>query len=215
MNRLVIALIAAGLTFTFAGCDFQPGGAHPEEDGKAFLKKHGYAQSVIGAVVNQGVLSRQQIIEFSKSQSPDVRFLVASNPNLQPQDIELFLNDRNDYARSGTAYNPNLSPEQIARLFDDPSHTVYCSLARNPAVPTETLLRLHKQRNPGLVWFAMNPKCPEVLKNEILKSGDNLAKQWLAITEGKKHSEPDGAANGSQPIRSETNGTSPAAGSRR
>jgi hypothetical protein len=215
MNRLVIALNVTGLIFTLAGCGFQPGGAHPEEDGKAFLKKHGYAQSVIEAIVNHGVLGRQQIVEFSKSQSPDVRFLVASNPNLQPQDIELFLNDRNDYARSGTAYNPNLSPEQIARLVDDSSHTVYCSLARNPAVPTETLLRLHKQRNPGLGWFAMNPKCPEVLKDEIRKSGDSLAKQWLDITEGKKHSEQNGAANGSQSIRSETNRTSAAAGSRR
>ena len=37
------------------------------------------------------------------------------------------------------------------------------------------------------------------------------SKEWIK----QKKSEPDGAANGSQPIRSETNSTSPAAGSRR
>ena len=44
------------------------------------------------------------------------------------------------------------------------------------------------------------------------------AKQlWMSLqhSEEKKKGEPDGAANGSQPIRSETNRTSGAAGSRR
>lgn len=191
MNRFLILSIGTGVMLTIAGCGFNiAGGAHPERDGKAFLEKHGYAQSAIDTVVNRGVMTRQQIEEFRNSKSPDVRFLVSSNPHLQPQDIDLFLNDPDDYARSGTAYNPNLSPEQIGRLFRDPSHTVYCSLARNPSVPTNTLLRLHKERNPGLLWFAMNPNCPDVLKDQIRKSGDNLAKQWLDITEERKRSEP-------------------------
>jgi hypothetical protein len=167
-----------------AGCI--AGGAYPERDGRAFLEKAGYEPSVIEAVVGRGVLTPEQIKEFSTSRSPDVRFLVAGNPHLRPQDIDLFLKDSNDYARSGAAYNPRLSPEQMERLFRDPSHTVYCSLARNPAVPEAMLLRLHKERNPGLVWFAMNPNCPEALRNEIRSSGDDLARRWLALTEGRE-----------------------------
>jgi hypothetical protein len=112
-----------------------------------------------------------------------VRFLAGSNPNLRPQDIDLFLDDPDDYARSGTARNPSLTPEQVERLFHDPSHTVYCGLAGNPSVPAETLLKLHTERNPGLVWFALNPKCPAALREEIRASGDDLAKRWLDIME--------------------------------
>jgi hypothetical protein len=189
MNRSAVALISVAVMLMAAGCGVEIGGpAHPERDGKAFLEKHGYAPAVIEAVVHRGVLEREQILEFSRSTSADVRFLVAGNPNLQTQDIDLFLNDSNDFARSGTAYNPNLSPEQTDRLFSDRSHTVYCSLARNPSVPTDTLLRLHRERNPGLLWFAMNPNCPDTLKDEIRKSRDDLAKQWLEITERQERS---------------------------
>ena len=41
----------------------------------------------------------------------------------------------------------------------------------------------------------------------------SLKRQWEPLR--KQNSEPDGAANGSQPIRAGTNSTSPAAGSRR
>ncbi len=143
-----------------------------------------------------------------------MRFLVGTNPTLNPDEIALFINDSDDYARSGPARNPSLTPAQMERLFQDPSHTVYATLAENPSVPKEILLRLHRERRPGLVWFAMNPRCPPEIVDEIKGFGDDLAKQWLEIME-KARSEPNGPANGSQPSRSETNSTPPAAGSRR
>jgi len=48
---------------------------------------------------------------------------------------------------------------------------------------------------------------------ELLDKRTKLAKQFRAIQDHK--AEPAGAANGSQPIRSQTNSTSSAAGSRR
>ncbi len=191
MKQPAIAWFGATVLLTCVGCGFKIGPAHPEKDGKVFLESHGYAQSVIEVVVNRGVLDRQQLLEFSKCKSADVRFLVASNPHLRAENIDLFLTDPNDYARSGAAYNPNLSSQQMIRLFFDPSHTVYCGLAKNPFVPADLLLRLHKERNPGLAWFAMNPKCPDTLKAEIRKSNDDDAKRWLDITEERKLNEPN------------------------
>lgn len=184
MNRLVLSLMGAGVVLAFVGCI--AGGALPERHGRLFLERHGYATPVIELVVARGILSREQIEEFRKSRSRDVRFLVASNPNLRPQEIDLFLNEKDDYVRSGTAYNSKLSPEQIQKLLRDPSMAVVRALAMNPSVPSDLLLKLHKERNPGLVSFALNPKCPEVLKEEIRRSQDDMAKYLLECTEKTK-----------------------------
>ena len=160
-------LVGTWAMFFVAGCGFEIcGPAYPKRDGKLFLEKQGYPHTTVIAVINCEKLDHNQVVEFSKSKSSNVRFLVASNTNLQPDEIDLFIDDADDFARSGTAYNTSLTAAQMEKLFNDPSHTVYCSLARNAAVPSEMLLRLHKERNPGLLWFAMNPNCPDVLKDE-------------------------------------------------
>lgn len=182
----VLTATLAALTF---GC-LQIGPAYPQRDGKAFLERHGYPAAVTEAVLTRGPLTPAQVAEFSQSKSADVRFLVASNPNLRPSDLEPFVHDRDDYARSGAAFNPNLSAEQVDKLFHDPSHTVYCGLARNPFVPADTLVRLHNERKPGLEWFALNPRCPEVIKAEIRRSGDEMAKRSLRMTEERLRLDP-------------------------
>ncbi|MFA5189617.1 MAG: hypothetical protein WC740_02765 [Verrucomicrobiia bacterium] len=160
--------------------------AFPERDGRAFLEGRGYPAEVVDAVVLRQPLQHNQIVRFSKCRSPDVRFLVGSNPTLKPEEIELFIDDSNDYARSGTARNTSLTTAQMEKLFDDSSHTVYATLAGNSAVPTSMLMRLHKERNPGLLWFAMNLNCPPEIVEEINKSSDSLAKQWLQIMQQRR-----------------------------
>ena len=162
------------------GCN---GPAFPERDGRAYLEQHGYSAEVVDAVLHRKPLPHDQIVKFSKCWSSDVRFLVGSNPTLKPGEVELFIGDPDDYARSGTAHNTNLTPAQMERLYQDQSHTVYASLAGNPAVPKSMLMNLHRERNPGLVWFAMNPNCPPGIVDEINKSDDSLAKQWLGIVQ--------------------------------
>lgn len=131
-------------------------------------------------------LDPAQVRELSRSGSADVRFMVARNPHLAPEEIDLFISDGNDFARSGAACNPGLTPAQIDQLTRDSSHTVYCQLAGNTALSEEALLRIHRQRNPGLVWFAMNPNCPASIRKEIEGSQDDLARRWLEITDGWK-----------------------------
>ena len=158
------------------GCN---GPAFPKRDGKAYMEQKGYPNEIIEAVIYNKQLSPERVVEFSNSKSLDVRYLVAGNPFLASEEIDLYINDKNDFVRSGVALNPNLTGSQIDRVFKDSSHTVYSKLAGNPTVPKEILLKLHRERNPGLVYFALNPRCPQEIKNEILSSNDNLAKKWL------------------------------------
>ncbi|MBM4154638.1 MAG: hypothetical protein FJ221_06365 [Lentisphaerae bacterium] len=188
MSRTVCGWAAAAVMALTAGCGFEIGPAHPERDGGAYLRKHGYPAELVDAVLKGGPLSQSDVVRLGACRSADVRFLVAANTNLAQPEIDAFIRDRNDFVRSGAARNPGLSPAQIATLAADPSHTVYCSLAGNEALSDEELLRIHTTRNPGLVWFALNPNCPDSIRREILDSNDSFAKDWLGTVDGWKNS---------------------------
>ena len=185
--RSMMKILFAFIGLLLAGCNLQFGGpAFPEKNGGKFLSEHGYSQEIIRAVIKQKSLAHGQVLEFSKISSTDVRFLVAKNPHLTTDEIDIYMKDKNDFARSGAALNRNLTRDQMLILMKDKSHTVYHKLAMNPAIPKDLLLKLHAERKPGLVWFASNPDCPIEIKEEILKSNDDLAIKWLNIVEGWK-----------------------------
>jgi hypothetical protein len=64
---------------------------------------------------------------------------------------------------------------------------------------------------PGRWYFIDGQEVSESAYNAACRTNETLPK----VMNKENSVEPDGAANGSQPIRSETNSTSPAAGSRR
>lgn len=155
------------------------GPAHPKRDARAHLSSRGYDATLIERVVHSQAIDASDAAEFSHSPSPDVRFLIARNEYI-PDDVRDALSrDRNDFTRSGAAHNPKLTTEQVERLFHDRSHTVYAALARNRGLSEEMLLKLHRERKPGLVYFAMNPHCPPEIQREIEQSNNQIAKQWL------------------------------------
>ena len=176
------------LTLLLPGCAFQIGPAYPEKDGRAALEKAGVPAAEVDAVVTGGPLAATQVVAFGASGSIDVRFLVARNPHLAPAQIDPFVKDRNDFVRSGAACNPNLTSNQVDALAGDTSHTVIAQLAGNPSLTDAQLLDLHKIRKPGLIWFALNPNCPDAIRTEILHSTDTMAQQWLTtVDEWKKN----------------------------
>ena len=127
-----------------------------------------------------------RVVRLSRSKSRDVRFLVSSNPNLSEAEIDLFIVDEDDFVRSGAACNTALSSRQIEILRGDPSHTVYCKLAGNPLVPEAVLLQLYRDGDLDLVWFAMNPNCPEQVREAIHRSNNTAAQKQLERTEAAK-----------------------------
>lgn len=187
-TALGIPCLLACLCLLLQACDIC-GPAYPERDGRAYMERKGFPKELVEDVLGRKSLSHAHVVELSKCSDINVRFLVGSNPNLKAEEIDLFIYASNDFVRSGAARNTSLAKEQMEKLFKDSSHTVYASLAGNPSVPEEMLLRLHKERKPGLLWFAMNPKCPEGIKAQIRASDDTLAQQWLSITEGRAKGE--------------------------
>ncbi len=163
-----------------AGC-FGP--AYPEKYGAAYLEAHGYSPELIANIVQYGTLPTNQLDELCGIKNKDVKFLLARNPHLPVLYLLRFSDDRDDFVRSGVALNTAISSEVIEKLFHDKSPTVCDTLAENPALPQAVLLRLHHERNPALECFAMNSNCPPEIKQEILKSNDALAQQWLRNVE--------------------------------
>ena len=185
MKISTLAIATAATAAILTGC-FQIGPTYPERDGRKYLESHGYSASFIEQVIDGDKIEHSKVIELSKCKSADVRFLVARNSNLTHEEIGIFIQDKNDFARSGAACNTSLPTNQIDLLTDDPSHTFYCKLAGNTSLSESALLRIHKKRNPGILWFAMNPNCPDSIRKEIESSQDDLAKRWLDITDGWK-----------------------------
>lgn len=186
INILITATISTAMAFLLVSCDIGP--AYPEKNGRAYLEKRGYTDDLISRLIDGKKLESSEVIDLQSSGSSDVRFLVARNPSLSHEQIEVSIGSKDDFIRSGAAKNTNLSDGQIERLTLDESHTVYSALAGNPSLSESQLLRIRKKRNLDNMWFAMNPNCPESIRKSILASDDSLAKDWLkTVDEWKKN----------------------------
>jgi hypothetical protein len=177
------------MLFLLTGCFGPP---LPEKYGGIYLKAHGYSPELIAAIVQYGTLPANRLDELCSIKNKDVKFLLARNPHLPFKYMQYYSNDEDDFIRSGLALNTAISSELVEKLFADKSQTVCDSLAENSAVPQDVLLRLYRERKPALVCFAINSNCPPEIKQEILKSNDALAQQWLRNVESwnKKNSTP-------------------------
>jgi hypothetical protein len=181
----IIAAISTAMSLLLVSCDIA-GPAYPEKNGREYLENQGYVDDLISRLIDGLKLEPAEVEDLQASRSSDVRFLVARNPSLTHLQIDVSISSKDDFTRSGAANNTNLSARQIERLTEDPSHTVYSALAGNTALSEEELIRLREKRNLGGLWFAMNPNCPESIRQSILASGDTLAKDWLKIIDGRK-----------------------------
>lgn len=155
------------------------GPAHPERDGTTYLQQQAYPQQVIDSVIQLKQLDAATFNKLAGEDSTNVRFLLAQNPFISAELLQTLSQDESDFVRGGAALNPHLTQEQIRRLSNDPSHTTQIYVARNPHVPEADLLRLHEVHGIELVWFAMNPACPKVLKDKMKAQNDEEALYWL------------------------------------
>jgi len=178
-------LVISFFLLTLSACDFA-GPAYPRRDGPKYLRQKGYSEQDIRALTYNGYLGEEKLRELYKIGSVDVRFLVGEHVGTKGKFLEELLSAPSDFVRSGVARNPNLTNAQIEKLIRDRSHTVLAGLAKNPHLSEATLLRFHKQRKPGLVYFAMNPNCPQAIQEEIRRSSNELAKTWLERAQKRK-----------------------------
>lgn len=187
------------------------GPAYPEKDGRAYLERKAYAPPVIEQVIALQALDATTFSQLAKEDSTDVRFLVAQNPFLPAALLQQLAQDSSDFVRGGAALNPHLTPLQIQQLSADPSPTTQIYVARNPYIPEADLLRLHEVHGIELVWFAMNPNCPQVLKDKMRTLNDEDALYWLNVTETEQQ-EGDEASDEEGEEASDEEGENPVGG---
>ena len=185
MKIVITALKSTAACLLLASCDIA-GPAYPEKNGRTYLESHGYSDDLISRLIDGSKLDLSEVRDLQASRSSDVRFLVARNPSLTHEQIDVSIASKDDFTRSGAANNTNLSANQIERLTEDQSHTVYSALAGNTALSEKDLIHLREKRDLGGLSFAMNPNCPMSIRKSILASDDSLAKDWLKIIDGWK-----------------------------
>ena len=185
-KRIMVGLLYMVAIFSLTGCFLANAPAFPGRDAKKYLSELGVSTETIRSLVCSKELTDQEISMLLNTDNYNVLFLLGKNKHI-PLKIQDQLSDNPDnFIRSGLAKNTNITEENIKKLFNDESHTVYCGLATNPALRKSELVDLHKKRHPGLVWFAMNPNCPEEIIHEIENSDKELAKRRLSITRQRK-----------------------------
>ncbi len=180
MNISTASIMSLVVGALFAGCNIA-GPANPEKNGRAYLEERGYSGDLISRLVDGQRLEASEVGDLQASKSADVRFLVAKNRSLTHEQIDVSIASKDDFTRSGAANNTNLSSSQIARLTDDESPTVYSALAGNTALSDQQLMWIRDKRGVDDVNFAMNPNCPEPIRQSIVESGDSLARHWLKV----------------------------------
>lgn len=116
------------------------------------------------------------------------------NPNISPDMLRQIYNrykdnkERQDYFITVCSMYPRL-PEDIAHdiYMKEKDKNVSDALERlawNPAVPSSLLLEIYRNSKSRikLSAYALNPNCPEEIKQVIRNSGDNTAKKYLKYT---------------------------------
>lgn len=177
MLRFICLLIIVSLGS--ASC-IQAGPAHPERDAPRYLKRHGYDEEVIHKVVEMEDMGDELFAKLAAERSTDVRFLVAQNPHLPRRLHEILLQDSDSLVRGGAALSPHLTDDQAREISRREDHPI--CLAQNPHVSDQILIDLHEKHGMELVWFAMNPECPEKLIQKMEATQDEDALYWLQTT---------------------------------
>lgn len=180
MNPIKLILLFLTLCL-LAGCNIG-GPAYPGKGSYTYLSSIGKPPKEIFRLQQGEKLTKEEFSEYSKCPDINVRFIAATNPHITPEQLDLFVNDKSDFVRSGAARNRNLTRKHMEKLMQDRSHTVYCSLAGNPAVDDDILLFLREEKDLDLAWLVMNPNCPESIKRKVSREGDWMSSRWLKIT---------------------------------
>lgn len=220
--KKIVAFVLAGVTVLVLGLlgllmwMVTPfiGPADPEGQSRAYLAKRHCSAEVIEQVIALEPLAPALFDRLAAEDSESVKFLIAQNPFLSATWLARLAQDPSDFVRGGAAQSPNLTPAQIQALMADASHTTQAYLARNPYVPEADLIRLHEQYSIELVWFAMNPRCPQVLRQKMIDTQDEEALYWLDNQDSEDEDAEDGEESDEDSedgAPSEAPGTQPAA----
>ena len=188
-TKMLVLIILLSLSVLICSCEFH---ARPERHGGEYLKGIGVGDETIDKITKRKDMSRDEFEKYYRCDDVNVRYLISANPHVPSDLLSELIRDKKEFARNGAASNTSINKEMIDILKNDPSYSVRASLVKNPSVPEDVILMLYKADKRLMTPCALNPNCPEEIKDDILKSDNKLAKQWLKINEerNRRNSSP-------------------------
>lgn len=155
------------------------GGVHfPQADAEKYLREQGMSKEEAEKITHLTPLTQEEYTKYSNSNNSDIRYAIALNPHTPEEVLMQLSKDRNMTVRQGLAANKNL-PANLAIELSKDTKRVLQTLAGNPSVPEETLLDIFDNKNIAPYWFALNPNCPERIRQYIQTQGNDITRITL------------------------------------
>jgi len=183
----VIQCLGCFVVSLLLGCDLRRMGPPlPEVFAREYLEKQGYEKSTLNDVFEYQPIDRDVFERLSRVSDVSVRHMLARNGHLSRDERAILLVDRVDYVRAGVAMNPGITRDEVLKLVEEPYGPVLHGLAMNPFVPEDILLILRRKSSELLGSFAKNINCPDVIVQEIERSGSSTQKKMFSWTQARR-----------------------------
>ena len=119
--------------------------------------------------------------ELSKDDSPNVRSIVASNPNTSEKVLNKLAVDKSEDVRQTVASNPNTSEKVLNKLAVDKSEDVRSVVAENPSTSWRVLDELAVDKSEDVrQTVAKNLKTPEEVLEKLANDRSEDVRQTVA-----------------------------------
>jgi len=103
--------------------------------------------------------------------------LVAQNPNVRPDTLELLAGSPDPYVRGDVAANPKLSATALERLGSSQDYLVMWGVSRNPSASLEVLERLSRSGDRYTrLHVASNPTASAEVRERLMRDPDELVR---------------------------------------
>lgn len=180
--KMMLILLASFSAFTFLlylmGTNMGP--PRIKQNAEAYLRSIGAPSKLIWALWNSTEINASDIDYLLSVPDPSVRYLLAMNSSLSKEQRLLLWNDPDEKVKCGVAANRALTREEIECIIRANIKSTFNYLATNRSVPQDILLDLfYSKKADSLFSFALNPNCPEEIKEVIRKSNNYNAKSYL------------------------------------
>lgn len=171
-----------------SGCNLPniAGGMRAWDNAYADLTEQGVPWGQSSKILDKEKMSREEFDEYSKNPSIYVRMFIAGNPHVPVDIMNKLAEDDNKFVRRSVASNHSITKDLVKKLAKERGYFVPRALVSNPSVPEDVILKIHKRGKISLAPYAMNPNCPQSIRQEIIDSNDYNATGWLKVTDDWK-----------------------------
>lgn len=155
---------------------YQTGLGYSDKKAPEYLESEGVSKELIKKIVRWQDIGKENFEKYSQSYNVNVRALIAFNTHTPTDILKNLAEDSHADVRQSVARNTSINREIAEMLKSDSDHDTVAMLVGNPAVPEDIILELYKgKRKFYLSCYTFNPNCPELIRNDALKSYEYMS----------------------------------------